>query len=152
MKYIIYERDVCIIEEVMKKYIKGIDYFILRPLNDKTLKISVPVTSKMLRNVISFDEANELINNMKNIDVLKDEKQMENEYKRLLDTRDLNDLVKIIKTNYLRNKERIDNKKKISEKDDNYFNKAEDYLYTELSVALNMKKSEVKKYIIEKLK
>ena len=115
MKYIIYERDVCIIEKVMKKYIKGIDYFILRPLNDKTLKISVPVTSKMLRNVISFDEANELINNMKNIDVLKDEKQMENEYKRLLDTRDLNDLVKIIKTTYLRNKERIDNKKKISE-------------------------------------
>ena len=152
MKYIIYERDVCIIEEVRKKYIKGIDYFILRPLNDKTLKISVPVTSKRLRNVISFDEANELINNMKNIDVLKDEKQMENEYKRLLDTRDLNDLVKIIKTTYLRNKERIDNKKKISEKDDNYFNKAEDYLYTELSVALNMKKSEVKKYIIEKLK
>lgn len=152
MKYIIYERDVCIIEEVMKKYIKGIDYFILRLLNDKTLKISVPVTSKMLRNVISFDEANELINNMKNIDVLKDEKQMENEYKRLLDTRELNDLVKIIKTTYLRNKERIDNKKKISEKDDNYFNKAEDYLYTELSVALNMKKSEVKKYIIEKLK
>lgn len=152
MKYIIYERDVCIIEKVMKKYIKGIDYFILRPLNDKTLKISVHVTSKMLRNVISFDEANELINNMKNIDVLKDEKQMENEYKRLLDTRDLNDLVKIIKTTYLRNKERIDNKKKISEKDDNYFNKAEDYLYTELSVALNMKKSEVKKYIIEKLK
>lgn len=152
MKYIIYERDVCIIEKVMKKYIKGIDYFILRPLNDKTLKISVPVTSKMLRNVISFDEANELINNMKNIDVLKDEKQMENEYKRLLDTRDLNDLVKIIKTTYLRNKERIDNKKKIGEKDDNYFNKAEDYLYTELSVALNMKKSEVKKYIIEKLK
>lgn len=152
MKYIIYERDVCIIEEVRKKYIKEIDYFVLRPLNDKTLKISVPVTSKMLRNVISFDEANELINNMKNIDVLKDEKQMENEYKRLLDTRDLNDLVKIIKTTYLRNKERIDNKKKISEKDDNYFNKAEDYLYTELSVALNMKKSEVKKYIIEKLK
>lgn len=152
MKYIIYERDVCIIEKVMKKYIKGIDYFILRPLNDKTLKISVPVTSKMLRNVISFDEANELINNMKNIDVLKDEKQMENEYKRLLDTSDLNDLVKIIKTTYLRNKERIDNKKKISEKDDNYFNKAEDYLYTELYVALNMKKSEVKKYIIEKLK
>ncbi len=152
MKYIIYERDVCIIEKVMKKYIKGIDYFILRPLNDKTLKISVPVTSKMLRNVISFDEANELINNMKNIDVLKDEKQMENEYKRLLDTRDLNDLVKIVKTTYLRNKERIDNKKKISEKDDNYFNKAEDYLYTELSVTLNMKKSEVKKYIIEKLK
>ena len=36
MKYIVYERDVCLIEEVKGKYIKGVDYYILRPLNDKT--------------------------------------------------------------------------------------------------------------------
>ena len=53
---------------------------------------------------------------------------------------------------YLRNKERIINKKKISEKDDNYFNKAEDYLYTELGVVFNMSKENIKEYIIEKLK
>lgn len=152
MKYIVYERDVCLIEEVKGKYIKGVDYYILRPLNDKTLKISVPVNSKLLRNLISLEDANKLINNMKSIEVIEDNKQIENEYKRLLDTGNLNDLVKIIKTTYLRNKERIINKKKISEKDDNYFNKAEDYLYTELGIVFNMSKENIKEYIIEKLK
>ena len=152
MKYIVYERDVCLIEEVKGKYIKGVDYYVLRPLNDKTLKISVPVNSKLLRNLISLDDANKLINNMKSIEVIEDNKQIENEYKRLLDTGDLSDLVKIIKTTYLRNKERIINKKKISEKDDNYFNKAEDYLYTELGIVFNMSKEDIKEYIIEKLK
>lgn len=152
MKYIVYERDVCLIEEVKEKYIKGVDYYILRPLNDKTLKISVPVNSKLLRNLISLEDANKLIDNMKSIEVIEDNKQIENEYKRLLDTGELSDLVKIIKTTYLRNKERIINKKKISEKDDNYFNKAEDYLYTELGVVFNMSKENIKEYIIEKLK
>lgn len=152
MKYIVYERDVCLIEEVKGKYIKGVDYYVLRPLNDKTLKISVPVNSKLLRNLISLYDANKLINNMKSIEVIEDNKQIENEYKRLLDTGDLSDLVKIIKTTYLRNKERIINKKKISEKDDNYFNKAEDYLYTELGIVFNMSKENIKEYIIEKLK
>ena len=152
MKYIVYERDVCLIEEVKGKYIKGVDYSILRPLNDKTLKISVPVNSKLLRNLISLEDANKLIDNMKSIEVIEDNKQIENEYKRLLDTGELSDLVKIIKTTYLRNKERIINKKKISEKDDNYFNKAEDYLYTELGVVFNMSKENIKEYIIEKLK
>lgn len=152
MKYIVYERDVCLIEEVKGKYIKGVDYYILRPLNDKTLKISVPVNSKLLRNLISLEDANKLINKMKSIEVIEDNKQIENEYKRLLDTGDLSDLVKIIKTTYLRNKERIINKKKISEKDDNYFNKAEDYLYTELGIVFNMSKENIKEYIIEKLK
>ena len=152
MKYIVYERDVCLIEEVKGKYIKGVDYYILRPLNDKTLKISVPVNSKLLRNLISLEDANKLIDNMKSIEVIEDNKQIENEYKRLLDTGELSDLVKIIKTTYLRNKERIINKKKISEKDDNYFNKAEDYLYTEWGVVFNMSKENIKEYIIEKLK
>lgn len=152
MKYIVYERDVCLIEEVKGKYIKGVDYYVLRPLNDKTLKISVPVNSKLLRNLISLEDANKLIDNMKSIEVIEDNKQIENEYKRLLDTGELSDLVKIIKTTYLRNKERIINKKKISEKDDNYFNKAEDYLYTELGVVFNMSKENIKEYIIEKLK
>ena len=146
MKYIVYERDVCLIEEVKGKYIKGVDYYILRPLNDKTLKISVPVNSKLLRNLISLEDANKLIDNMKSIEVIEDNKQIENEYKRLLDTGELSDLVKIIKTTYLRNKERIINKKKISEKDDNYFNKAEDYLYTELGVVFNMSKENIKEF------
>jgi len=39
----------------------------------------------------------------------------------------------------------------MSDKDLNYFNKAEQYLYNELSIALNMTFDETKKYIINKV-
>lgn len=151
MKYVVYERDVCEIVEVKEKYIKGMDYYILKPLNDRSLKISVPVKSNLIRDIISKEKAFEIIDNIKNVEILENEKLIENEYKKLLDTGDLNDLVKIIKTTYLRNKERIDNKKKISEKDEIYFNKAETYLYTEIGIVLNMTKENVKEFIINYL-
>lgn len=151
MKFIVYERNVCEIICIKKNYMRGFDYYFLRPLSDSSLKICVPVNSKYLRDVISYDDALKLIDNMKSINVIENEKIMENEYKRLLDTGDLYDLVKIIKTTFLRNKDRIDNKKRISEKDDLYFNKAEFLLYSELGIALNMSYDEVKEYIINYL-
>ena len=60
-------------------------------------------------------------------------------------------LIKIIKTAYLRNKDRIDNNKKIGEKDNNYFNLAERYLYTEFSIVLNKNFEDTKDYVIEKV-
>lgn len=52
-------------------------------------------------------------------------KALDNEYKELYQSGKLEDLVKIIKTTFLRNKLRKDNNKKISEKDNKWFNKAE---------------------------
>ena len=43
-------------------------------------------------------------------------------FTQLLNTDNHENLVKIIKTTYLRNENRINNKKKISDKDDKYFN------------------------------
>ena len=61
------------------------------------------------------------------------------------------DLIKIIKTSYLRNKERIDNNKKTTDKDNHYFNQAETYLYNEFSVVLNLSYEETKDYIINEV-
>ena len=47
----------------------------------------------------------------------------------------------------MRNKNRIDIKRKIGEKDDAYFKKAEKYLYTEFSIALNLSYEETKEYV-----
>ena len=58
------------------------------------------------------------------------------------------DLIKIIKTTYLRNKERIDNNKKTTDKDNHYFNQAELYLYNEFSVVLNLTYDETKEYVL----
>lgn len=151
-KYIVYKRDVCKIIEIKEKYFKDKDYYVLVPISDSSLKIQVPVDNKNIREVISFDEANKIIDNIKGVDVIDSgDKLLENIYKELLASGRHEDLIKVIKTTYLRNKERLDNNKKISEKDNYYFNLAEKYLYNEIGVALNMSYDDTKEYIINRL-
>lgn len=57
----------------------------------------------------------------------------------------------MLKYTYLRNKIRLDNKKKISEIDNTYFIKAERCLYTEFSIVLNTSYEETKQYVIDKV-
>ena len=61
------------------------------------------------------------------------------------------DLIKIIKTTYLRNELRLNQGKKITNQNQVYFNQAEIYLYNELGYVLKKDYEECKKYIIEKL-
>ena len=48
-------------------------------------------------------------------------------------------------------KERLDNNKKTTDKDNYYFNLAENYLYQEFSIALNLSYDETKQYVIDKV-
>ena len=82
---------------------------------------------------------------------MANDKLLENEYKKLLHEEGYDGLIKIIKTTYLRNCDRINNKKKISERDEIYFNMAEKYLYNEFAVSLGVTFEEAKKYVIEKV-
>lgn len=151
-QYIVYKREVCKIIEIKEKYLKNIDYYVLSPINDSTLKIQVPVSNPSIKPLITKEELEKLINEIPNIEIIKvDDKLLETEYKKHMKTETHEDLIKIIKTTYLRNKERIDNHKKIGDKDNNYFNLAEKYLYTEISIVLNKTFEETKKYIIERL-
>lgn len=119
---------------------------------DESLKIEVPVNSDFIRNVIDKNTANKIIDNIVNIDVINiNDKLIESEYKRLLHDGGYEGLIKIIKTTYLRNNERINNKKKISEKDDNYFNLSEKYLYSEFAIALGISYDDVKDYVIKRI-
>lgn len=148
-EYVVYKKEVCIVKEIRSKYLRNEDYYILEPINDNSLKISVPINNKDLRKLITKDEIMKIINEIPKIDIIdKDEKYIEAEYKELLKTSNQLDLVKIIKTSYLRNKDRLDNNKKIGEKDQSYFELAEKYLYTEFSIVLNLSYNDTKKYII----
>lgn len=153
--YLVYKKDVCKVREVKKNKMNGLDYYILIPIDDDSLIIDVPADNRMgyIRDIISKEEAEKLINNIPNIKPLKniEDKYIEKTYKELIYNGTQEDLIKIIKTAYLRNEERINNKKKISDKDSNYFNKAEQYLYNELSIALNMTFDETKKYVVNKV-
>lgn len=154
-EYVVYKKDVCKIKEIRNNKMNGIDYYILVPIDDESLIIDVPVENRMgyLRSIISKEEANKLINNIPNIEPLKniDDKYVEKTYKDLLYNGTHEDLIKIIKTTYLRNNDRKINNKKLSEKDNDYFTKAEKYLYNEISISLNMSFDETKNYIIKKV-
>ena len=142
--YVVYKRNVCKIKEVKD------NLYVLNPIDDESLIITISKDNNSIRNIITKEESLNLINSIPNIDIIKaNDKLIENEYKNLLNSGRLEDLVKIIKTTYLRNKVRIDNKKKIGEKDDNYFKKSEKLLYNELSISLNLSYEDTKKYIKE---
>ena len=154
--YLVYKKDVCKVKEIKKNKLNGLDYYILVPIDDESLIIDVPTDNRMgyIKDIITKEEAEKLINSIPQIEPLSniEDKNIENRYKNLIYNGTREDLIKIIKTTYLRNEERIKNKKRISDKDLNYFNKAEKYLYNELSIALNMSFDETKDYIISKVK
>ncbi len=153
-QYVVYRVSLCVVSEIKKNYYKNKDYYFLDPVNDDSLTIKVPVekSNKVMREVITKEEIKEIIKDIPNIEVIKSElRNIENEYKKLMKSGTHRDLIKIIKTAYLRNEERLNNNKKISETDDNYFKKAEKIIYTEFSVALGLTYDETKDYIVERV-
>ena len=61
------------------------------------------------------------------------------------------DWVKIIKTLYLRKKERIAQGKKTTAMDEKYLRMAEENLYTELSLALGVPKEKMEEHIASRV-
>lgn len=152
--YIVYKKDVCEIKDIKKKHFNDQDYYILAPVTDQSLKIEVPTLNKngFIRELITKENLEKVIKKIPDIEVIDiHEKLIEKEYKKLMLSGTYEDLIKIIKTSYGRNKVRIDNNKKISDRDDRYFKQAEKYLYTEFSIVLNKDYDETKKYIIDKV-
>lgn len=144
--YIVYRKEVCqIIDEK-----EGI--YVLIPAYDNSIKYKVPANSPLLKDLMTREEIDRLLLGIPHINVLNmSDKQIEQTYKELMNNGTHEDLVKIIKTTYLRNQLRILNNKKISEKDDEYLKRAEKYLYEEIGVVLNMSFEQTKEYVIKKI-
>ena len=107
----------------------------------------------VMRSVLSRDEAERLIYDMKDIETfwIQDEKRREELLKESLKTCDCREGVKIIKTLYLRKQSRLANGKKEIAVDERYLHVAEDSLYGELAIALNMPKSQVEQFVCERI-
>lgn len=153
--YVVYKHDVCKIKAVKENKISDKTYYVMTPIDDESLIIDVPIENRMgfLRDVISKKEALKLIENIKNIPPLDDitDKNIDIKYKELLKAGGHENLIKIIKTTFIRNDNRVSNNKKKSAKDNTFFKLAEKYLYNELSISLNKTVDEVKEYIATKV-
>ena len=148
--FIVYKKDVCKIKEIKEK--DNVVYYVLNPIDDDSLTITVCSDNNFLRDIISREEAEKIILSIPSIEVIDiNDKMIEAEYKKLLYSGSHCDLIKIIKTTYTRNDLRLKSGKKIGDKDKDYFEKSERYLYNELSLALGMSYDECKKYIVDKV-
>ena len=150
--YLKYGKDVCRVKEIQEKKFNNQDYYLLVPMKDETLKIEIPVTSDKVQDLISKEDLERLLNKIPEIEPINlEEKFMESEYKRLMSTGEYEDIIRVIKTTYLRNKARKEKNKKLAEKDINYFQLAEDSLYNEFSVVLGKSYDDTKDYVITKI-
>lgn len=147
--YVVYKQNVCKIKEIKHSALSDKDYYVLVPVSDESLIIDLPVDNNNLRNLITREELDNFIKTIKDIKTINvsNDKMLEQEYKLLLKDGTHESLIKIIKTTYLRNKDRVENKRKIGQKDEEYFKKAERLLYTEFMIILNKSYDETKKYV-----
>lgn len=150
--YVLYNYNVCKIKEIIK--INDISYYVLIPVTDESLTIKAPLSQEgiNIRRLLTKKEIKNLIEKMPNIKIIDTpDHKLEQEYKRLLNTGNREDLVSIIKTTYLRNKKRQENGKKVGEKDSVYFNIAEKSLYSEIAIVLKTDINKAKEYVVKTL-
>ncbi len=130
-------------------------YYILEPMGVRGSRIMTPVegNKSIMRTVLSRDEAYHLIDGIQDVDELwiTDDKQREMKYKEALKTCDCRQWIGMIKTLYVRKKDRMSRGKRLTEVDERYFRKAKENLYRELSIPLEIPAEEVEKFIAERM-
>lgn len=160
-EYVIYGNNgVCKVESIGPVNMPGVEktkiYYTLVPLYANGSKVYTPVENPraVMRAVLSREEALSLIDRIPEIDLLwvSDEKKREQIYKEALHTCECIELIKIIKTLYLRKESRLAGGKKVTLVDEKYLRKAEDCLYGELAIPLKMEKNQVEDFVADRVK
>ncbi len=158
--YIFYgSTGVCKVEDITTLKLKDVPkdrlYYILHPYFEATGKIYAPVDNKkiVMRSIMTNKEAKELIDSIPETQELwiENDKLREEKYKTCIKTCECSDLIKIIKTLYLRKQERMAQGKKVTAVDDKYLRIAEDNLYSEMSIALEIPRDEMRQYITDRM-
>lgn len=148
---------VCRVLSIGVPTINGADkerqYYRLEPVYKNRSIIYIPVDNNkiVMRKLISKEEADELIKSIPSIEILhfNDEKMREEKYKEVVRTYECKELIKVIKTSYLRKEKRLAEGKKNISTDDKYLKMAEEYLYEELAISLNIPKEQVRDFIVK---
>ena len=159
-EYIIYGGSgVCQVEDIVTMDMKGVPrdrlFYVLKPSDQKGGKIFTPVDSEKayMRSILTKEEASRLIEQIPDIEELwiRNEKLREAQYKACMKSCDCKVWVRIIKTLYVRKKQRNAQGKKITSTDKKYLHMAENYLYSELEIPLGIAKENMENYITEQI-
>ena len=130
-------------------------YYTLKPLYERGSVVFTPVDNEkmVIRPVISREEALRLIDGIRDAEALgiEDERKREENYKTALKSCRAEELVKMIKTINARKRSRAARGKKAPDADSRYVKLAEDYLYGELAISLDLERDQVKAFVRERI-
>lgn len=151
---------VCRVEAVQTMDGIGTDkkrkYYTLVPVYSSGSKLFVPTDSTRVvtRSVMTKQEAQRLLREWNEIETLwvDNDKKREEIYKEALRSCDTRQWVKLIKTSYQRNQARMKRGKKATTSDERYLHMAEDNLFGELAIPLEMTKGEAQLYFIKQIR
>ena len=131
-------------------------YYLLQPLSDEKTLLYVPTSRNdgSMRPVITEKEAQELIQMIPAINEpwINNERDRERNYKEAIRSNNPQKLIGIIKLIYQRKKMRQEQGKKTTIIDEQYFDKAENLLYSELEIVMGKSRKEIYKQIEKQCK
>lgn len=154
--YVVYgEKGLCEVDGTTHLHLSGADsqklYYVLIPIGEKETKIYSPVDNDKvsLRRPMNEQEAMKLIGELPELSELQvpQEKFREDTYKAALRSLDCRQWASMLKTLRRRRKSRLGQGKKVTATDERYFRRAENYLYSELAMALGKEQSEIEGFI-----
>ena len=148
-------KGVCVVEKVTTLDISGVDkereYYILKPVYvaGSTVYVPVDTAEESMRKVLDREAAQVLIRGIADTALITatNDKLLEQEYRSCMKSNCCEELIKVIKTIYLRKQKRLAAGRKVTAVDSKYFRIAEENLYGELAVSLHMSKNEVEQHI-----
>ena len=149
---------VCRVEEITTPDFekdKSKQYYALAPVYQDGI-IYTPVDTKVfMRYVITKDEAHALIDQIPTMQteayhnsVLR---ELEEHYNVYLKSHDCGDLLELGRSIYIKRQELLSQHRKFGAVDERFMKRAEDLLYGELAVALDIDKNQVETYIAERV-
>ena len=131
-------------------------YYTLVPLYTSGSKLFVPTDSKkvIIRSVMTKKDVKKLMDEWNEIETLRveNDKNREEVYKEALRSCDSRLWVRLIKTSYQRNQTRIEKGKKATTSDERYLQMAEENLFGELAIPLEMSRGEAEAYFVAKVR
>ncbi len=144
---------ICTIKEILQ--IGGNDYYKLVPSFDEGMSIFVPVSKEkeFLREVLTKDQADELVTYMNSIDntIIDDTKERRDSFHKKLSSGNLKEIAYMCYKLYLLKKVKLNSNAKFCLTDSVMFDKAHKMLFDELALAYKIDRDKIVDFVRLKL-
>ena len=144
---------VCKIDDICEKTFRNVtrEYYILHPLDEPELTISVPVDNDqvVMLDIMDEEEAKNILKSFEEpgIEWIEDAKQRNKKYSSLINSGDRDHIVKIANTLMRKQKEAKLNKERMYDQDQKMLEQIQKIMFQELAASLNVSVEKIIKKI-----